>query len=79
MATETKRLGGADLLSRREREVMDLAARGLTNARIAEELNVSTHAVKFHLASVYRKLHAANRTEATALYITTLSREPGAG
>lgn len=79
MATHTKRLVGADKLSPREREVMDLAARGLTNARIAEALDVSTHAVKFHLASVYRKLHAANRTEATALYVTTLSHEPGAG
>lgn len=64
----------ADLLSRREREVMDLASRGLTNARIAEELVVSTHAIKFHLASVYRKLAVANRTEATALYLGTLPR-----
>lgn len=64
-----------DLLSRREREVMDLASRGLTNARIAEELAVSTHAIKFHLASVYRKLDVANRTEATALYLGPLSRD----
>jgi DNA-binding NarL/FixJ family response regulator len=54
---------------------MERAAHGLTNARIAEELHVSTHAVKFHLASVYRKLGVANRTEATAWYVTALARE----
>lgn len=54
---------------------MDGAVRGLTNARIAEELCVSTHAVKFHLAAVYRKLGAANRTEATAWYVAAVSRE----
>lgn len=74
MSTETTLLEIEDLLSRREREVMDLAARGMTNARIARELSVSTHAIKFHLASVYRKLHVANRTEATALYVSALSR-----
>lgn len=61
-------------LTRRERDVMDRAAHGLTNARIAEELQVSTHAVKFHLASVYRKLGVANRTEATAWYVNELAR-----
>lgn len=65
----------AQLLTRREREVMDRAAHGLTNARIAEELHVSVHAVKFHLASVYRKLGVANRTEATAWYVTELARD----
>ena len=53
---------------------MERATHGLTNARIAEELSVSTHAIKFHLASVYRKLGVANRTEATALYVSSLSR-----
>lgn len=63
------------LLTRRERDVMDRAVHGLTNARIAADLAVSTHAVKFHLASVYRKLKVANRTEATALYVSALSRQ----
>lgn len=62
------------VLTSRELQVMDRAAHGLTNARIAEELHVSTHAVKFHLASVYRKLGVANRTEATARYVAELVR-----
>jgi len=61
------------LLSRREHQVMHCAAQGMTNAQIAAELAVSTHAVKFHLASIYRKLGVANRTEATAHYVTALT------
>jgi DNA-binding CsgD family transcriptional regulator len=52
------------LLSPREAEVLDLAALGLTNQQIAARLQVTVHAVKFHLAGVYRKLGVANRTEA---------------
>lgn len=57
---------------------MERATHGLTNALIAEELSVSTHAVKFHLASIYRKLGVANRTEATALYVSSLPRDGSA-
>ena len=42
---------------------------GLTNTQIAERLALSVHAVKFHLAAIYRKLDAANRTEATFIYL----------
>ena len=55
-------------LSRRERDVLRLAASGLTNAQIAAELGVTTHAIKFHLAGTYRKLGVVNRTEAAAHY-----------
>ena len=61
------------VLSVREREVMHFAAQGMTNAQIAAELAVSTHAVKFHLASIYRKLGVANRTEAATRYVTALA------
>ena len=75
MSTDLKPYEATDVLTQREREVMDRAAHGLTNARIAEELSVSTHAIKFHLASVYRKLGVANRTEATAWYVGVLARD----
>ena len=55
-------------LSRRELDVLALTARGLTNARAAAELEVTVHAVKFHLASIYRKLGVSNRTEAAAFF-----------
>lgn len=55
-------------LSPREREVLDLATRGMTNDEIAAALLVSVHAVKFHLTSIYRKLGVSNRTAAAVLY-----------
>jgi DNA-binding CsgD family transcriptional regulator len=59
-----------ELLSRREAEVLAVASLGLTNAQVAVRLNVTIHAVKFHLASIYRKLGVSNRTEAAVLYLT---------
>jgi DNA-binding NarL/FixJ family response regulator len=55
-------------LSRREAQVLQMAAQGLANGDIAGRLDVTVHAVKFHLASVYRKLGVANRTEAAVLF-----------
>lgn len=46
-----------------------MASTGLTNAQMAAQLKVTVHAVKFHLASIYRKLGVCNRTEAAALYL----------
>lgn len=56
-------------LSERETDVLRMASSGLTNAEIARRSGISIHTVKFHLAAVYRKLGAANRTEAAALYL----------
>lgn len=53
-------------LSPREREVLELIARGRTNPQIARQLVVSPGTVKAHTASIYRKLEVANRTEAVA-------------
>jgi two-component system, NarL family, response regulator DesR len=51
-------------LSAREREVLDLAAAGLTNAQIASRLSISANTVKFHLRSIYARLGVRNRVEA---------------
>jgi DNA-binding CsgD family transcriptional regulator len=56
-------------LSEREREVIESARMGMTNAEIARRLGVTVHTVKFHLASVYRKLGAANRTDAVVRWL----------
>lgn len=74
-ASDTGSLDERARLTPREIEVLMLAARGMTNAKAAATLGVSVHAVKFHLASIYRKLGVANRTEAAALFI----RSEGAG
>ena len=62
-------------LSTRETEVLDMIARGLTNAQIATKLGLSIHGVKFHLASAYRKLGVANRTEAVVVLLTSKQLE----
>jgi len=46
-----------------------MTADGMTNTQIAAALGLTVHGVKFHLASVYRKLAVANRTEAAAFFI----------
>lgn len=60
--------GIAACLSPRELEVLRLTSSGLTNVEVAARLGVSVHAVKFHLAAIYRRLNVANRTEAAFLY-----------
>jgi len=64
-------------LSSREVQVLRMASRGLTNAEIARELGVSVHTVKFHLASVYKKLGVANRTEAAVSYLAGKTESDG--
>lgn len=54
-------------LTTREREVLELLGRGLSNKMIGRELSISEHTVKFHVSSVYAKLGASSRTEALSL------------
>jgi DNA-binding CsgD family transcriptional regulator len=51
-------------LTPREVEVLHLLAEGLPNKAIAGRLAISDQTVKFHVASIYGKLGAANRTDA---------------
>jgi DNA-binding NarL/FixJ family response regulator len=53
---------GGDLTPR-EREVLELLARGLSNKAIAEALSISEHTAKFHVNALLSKLGAQSRTE----------------
>ena len=53
-------------LTEREREVLDLVARGLTNTAIAQRLFLSDKTVRNHVSNVFAKLHVAGRAEAVA-------------
>jgi two-component system, NarL family, response regulator YdfI len=59
----------AESLTRRELEVLQMLAAGLSNKEIAARLSISEHTVKFHVASILGKLGAASRTEAVSLGI----------
>ncbi len=54
-------------LTAREVEVLTMLAEGLGNKAIARRLAISEHTVKFHIGSIFSKLHASSRTEAVIL------------
>jgi DNA-binding NarL/FixJ family response regulator len=56
---------GLDLLSAREREVMQLLARGYTYREIGSRLFISVKTVESHASNVLRKLQLSNRNELT--------------
>jgi LuxR family transcriptional regulator, regulator of acetate metabolism len=60
------------LLTRRELDVLRLLADGKSNKAIAEALVISDGTVKFHVNSILRKLHVANRAEAVSRYLRLL-------
>ncbi|WP_028239017.1 response regulator transcription factor [Stutzerimonas azotifigens] len=51
-------------LTLREREILSLAGKGLSNAEIAERLCLSPHTIKSHIHNLLRKIGASNRAEA---------------
>lgn len=55
------------VLSRREREILTLVAKGLANAEIAKQLFVGPQTVKQHMHHIFRKLNVTNRTQAALL------------
>jgi NarL family two-component system response regulator LiaR len=55
----------SDPLTEREVEVLKLVAEGKSNKEIAEELKISPNTVRTHINRIFKKLHLANRVEAT--------------
>ena len=54
-------------LSPRQGEILESISRGLSNAQIALQLDISPESVKTHMAKLFVKLGAANRSEAVAI------------
>jgi DNA-binding NarL/FixJ family response regulator len=61
-ATQTQRM-----LSKREREIMDLLAQGLTGEQVAEQLFLSPETIKTHIRNAMNKLEATTRVHAIAI------------
>jgi DNA-binding CsgD family transcriptional regulator len=66
-------VSGPDALTPAERQVGGLAADGLTNRRIAEQLFVTEKTVETHLTRIYRKLNVHSRTQ-LAIYLAARRR-----
>lgn len=61
---ERKTSKEAELLTLREKEILDLLSHGYLYKEIATELNISNLTVKKHIHNIYDKLQVQNRTEA---------------
>lgn len=56
-------------LTARERQILALAGKGLSNSEIAARLHLSTHTIKSHIHNALGKLGAANRAQAASLVL----------
>ena len=66
--TESEKPQELSLLSRRERDVAELAVKGLTNLEISDKLYLSEATVKKHLVNIYKKLQIKNRMQLVHRY-----------
>lgn len=64
MTDDQPQVVAPELLTEREREILQLAASGLTNKAIGGKLSISDRTVQGHLASIYGRLGVNSRTEA---------------
>ncbi len=54
----------ADILTKKESEILDLLSKGFLYKEIADKTAISINTVKQHIHNIYEKLHVQNRTEA---------------
>jgi DNA-binding NarL/FixJ family response regulator len=68
---------GLELLTDREREVLVLVARGLSNAELAQELFMSHATAKTHVSRLLTKLHARDRAQLVVIAYESGVVQPG--
>ena len=57
-----------DVVSRREKEILELIAKGMLYKEISQQLNIAQETVRKHVYHIYEKLHVSNRIEAVNKY-----------
>jgi DNA-binding NarL/FixJ family response regulator len=57
----------AEKLTERELQVLEGLTQGLSNKEIARQLDIQEPTVKLHMKTLYRKVGAANRTQAALI------------
>ncbi len=62
-----------DDLSLREKQILALAGKGLSNSEIAERLHLSSHTIKSHIHNALGKLGASNRAQGASLVLGHVS------
>lgn len=67
MSALTQTRDGTDVLTAREREILQLLADGMSNADVAAQLFISQETVKSHVRHILTKLEADTRTQAVAI------------
>ncbi len=65
------KIGATSPLTSREREVLERAARGMSNREIGEDLQIAEQTVKNHLSAAMRKMELHDRTHAVVLAIAS--------
>jgi DNA-binding NarL/FixJ family response regulator len=62
--TQGQSTSEVEQLSAREKEVLEMLARGFSNKDIADRMSITVESVRWHLKHIYTKLHVHSRTEA---------------
>jgi DNA-binding NarL/FixJ family response regulator len=63
-ALQNKKNSHTDILSDREKQILDLIAKGFLYKEIAAELDIAFYTVKKHIQNIYEKLQVQNKVEA---------------
>jgi DNA-binding NarL/FixJ family response regulator len=68
VAVSTPAFESLDVLSKREKEILQMLSKGLLYKEIADQMYISAETVKKHVYHIYEKLHVSNRVEAVNRY-----------
>ena len=69
LATRLKERGSGATLTEREREVLELVSKGLSNREVGKTIGCSETTAKWHLKNIMQKLEVTDRTEATRVAV----------